>query len=148
MSTTTTRRTMLAALAATPVAAVPAMAADTSADAELIELGRQFERVNEAYNNALNRSHDAERVHGPWTEGTKAADQECFALCQDLLELGRAILAKRAHTLAGVMVKARMVDTCEGEAIVAAQAEGQAFGHDWMLYSIVRDLLRPGVVAA
>jgi hypothetical protein len=50
MTTTTSRRAVLAGIATAPALATPALALpDTSADAELIDLGRQFEPIIEEW---------------------------------------------------------------------------------------------------
>jgi hypothetical protein len=134
MTTTTSRRAILAGIAAAPTLAAPALA-DPSADAELLEYGRRFSDLKSKYDIAAvlsKPSDDAfDAAMSDLDDDRQIGNEEFRELiaridredpqpspcCDDLSDMMdpimRTIMALPATTLAGLVVKARVAqDAC------------------------------------
>ncbi len=93
-----TRRTALAGAAALPLLPAGALAAESSADAELLRLGAELDR---AWARERTLTYDDGACH----DGYEAANDASSVV-------GRHIEQQQAHTLEGLRVKARSVMWC------------------------------------
>lgn len=106
------RRAILAGIAASPALAAPALGlTDSSADAELLELGVQLRSIEDEYT-AQQAIDDASPefavVRG--ADGQWETDEEPWDDIHDrLFPLCEEILSKRAHTIQGLAVQVRAV---------------------------------------
>jgi hypothetical protein len=96
-NTTTSRRAVLAGLAAAPVAAVPAVALP-GADAEVLRLYREFAEAHEAQEAAYTTDEDTERFL-LWEDHYLARENETL----------HALLNEPARTIEGIKAKARAI---------------------------------------
>jgi hypothetical protein len=130
MTTTTSRRAVLAGVAALPVATTPALAAVANPDAELLALGERFDALMKLYDDAEVRSEPyqtafsregaklaetAPNPDGVWEELCDRLEREypiAYPTCDDVIDLtgepSRQIMALPAFTPEGLAVKARL----------------------------------------
>ena len=98
------RDALVGASAAVAVAGVPMAAlGKTEVDAELIELGRQWQ---EAYDN-----WDAAQREGESVEETKAMESHADDLCEIAWDLQDKIAKVPAFSIEGILIKLRIVGT-------------------------------------
>ena len=109
MMTNTTRRAVMAGLAAAPVAGLPAIASGAAGDdATLLELGRQLEAAMAHLNFAYSLIPDFD------DDVAVAAERFAHEAHTRTGEIVDAIIETKATTLDGLNVKARALSWCHG----------------------------------
>jgi hypothetical protein len=123
-----TRRSVVAGFAV-----LPAMSRDEgSPDAELIALGRQFDAITSAFDDAFRQVRPGNDLK------QKALDRKMDGLLDLLGPVEAAIVATPARTIAGLYVKARAANWSR-EGLIDPLAEECT--DERMAWSIVRDLI-------
>ena len=107
MNTTTTRRTILAGLAAAPVAGLPAIAGAVAGDATLLELGKQLDAAWAHQNCAYSLIPDSDD-----NAVVEVAEQVANEAADRTSEIVDAIIDEKATTFDGLKVKARALSWC------------------------------------
>ena len=104
MTTNTTRRTIMAGLAAAPVAGLPAIA---GGDVQLLELGKQLEAAWAHQNCAYSLIPDSDD-----NAVVEVAEQVANEAADRTSEIVDAIIDEKATTFEGLKVKARALSWC------------------------------------